>query len=393
MKRRITRLAVLLLTVVLLVSCTGCMDSVQLKSRTIIKMVGIDREEEQYLLTLLYFAPQAQAGEKTSSTSMQVIQTRGDSISQAFDRVKNYSGNRVFLGNTSFLVIGRQAAQELARRLDIQFIAEDVSEEFAGNHEVSPELYVTMTTGRAEKIIQVQSQRDSSFSQVKGMIRQGQKNGMLGRPALRDVINRLQSDSSEPYLPLVETAQDSSGKRLLRVAGMGIFRGGKYIVPLSLEEARGLLWATNELDRALVTVAVGDEPSSRASVELQKSKSRVRVRLQDGKPHLFLSIRTQGEVRELTFEGGAGAQLDQLTEIQNAVAGQVKAAVRHTIDKVLFENKSDVFRYSEFIRKYLPDYWKENQQRWEQVIDDCTVDISVDCIIDHPGLETSHRHP
>ncbi len=80
---------------------------------------------------------------------------------------------------------------------------------------------------------------------------------MLGRPALRDVINRLQSDSSEPYLPLVETAQDSSGKRLLRVAGMGIFRGGKYIAPLSLEEARGLLWATNELDRALVTVAVG----------------------------------------------------------------------------------------------------------------------------------------
>ena len=94
-----------------------------------------------------------------------------------------------------------------------------------------------------------------------------------------------------------------------------------------------------------------------------------------------------------TFEGGAGAQLDQLTEIQNAVAGQVKATVRHTIDKVLFENKSDVFRYSEFICKYLPDYWKANQQRWEQVIDDCTVDISVDCIIDHPGLETSHRHP
>lgn len=73
--------------------------------------------------------------------------------------------------------------------------------------------------------------------------------------------------------------------------------------------------------------------------------------------------------------------------------GQVKATDRHTIDKVLFENKSDVFRYSEFICKYLPDYWKANQQRWEQVIDDCTVDISVDCIIDHPGLETSHRHP
>lgn len=61
-------------------------------------MVASDREEEQYLLTLLYFAPQAQSGEKTSSTSMQVIQTRGDSISQAFDRVKNYSGQSGVFG-------------------------------------------------------------------------------------------------------------------------------------------------------------------------------------------------------------------------------------------------------------------------------------------------------
>ena len=112
MKRRITRLAVLLLTVVLLVSCTGCMDSVQLKSRTIIKMVGIDREEEQYLLTLLYFAPQAQAGEKTSSTSMQVIQTRGDSISRAIVRVNKSHGKRVGRGHKSGLVLSSQAGVE-----------------------------------------------------------------------------------------------------------------------------------------------------------------------------------------------------------------------------------------------------------------------------------------
>ena len=102
MKRRITRLAVLLLTVVLLVSCTGCMDSVQLKSRTIIKMVGIDREEEQYLLTLLYFAPQAHSGEKTSSTSvsythLDVYKRQGKLF------VKNLIGTRDTCGKESDL--------------------------------------------------------------------------------------------------------------------------------------------------------------------------------------------------------------------------------------------------------------------------------------------------
>ena len=64
--------------------------------------------------------------------------------------------------------------------------------------------------------------------------------------------------------------------------------------------------------------------------------------------------------------------------------------MRQTVDKVFFEKKSDIFRYSEFIKKYEPDYWKANQEDFEQVIDDCRIEIYVDCLIDHPGLEAKH---
>ena len=117
------------------------------------------------------------------------MQTRGSSISDAIDEVSRYSGNEVFLGNSSFLVVGRTAA-ELGLEKVVNF--------FNANHEVSPELYVAMAQGEAAEIIQVQSQGDSGPTQLKSLVEQGQENGLLGRPTLKDIVNRLQGEYTQP---------------------------------------------------------------------------------------------------------------------------------------------------------------------------------------------------
>ena len=81
---------------------------------------------------------------------------------------------------------------------------------------------------------------------------------------------------------------------------------------------------------------------------------------------------------------------DQLPQIQNAVSARIKSTVEEVVDQVFFSQKSDIFRYSEFIRKEEPDYWKQHHEDFEQVVEDCTFEIDVECIIDHPGLEASH---
>lgn len=107
-KRNIFALLIVLLPLCL----TGCMNAAELKERTIIKMVGVDMDGEEYLLTMLQFSPQAQSGEKTSESQSLVIQTKGRSISEAVDQVSHYNGNKVFFGNSSFLVVGEKAAEQ-----------------------------------------------------------------------------------------------------------------------------------------------------------------------------------------------------------------------------------------------------------------------------------------
>lgn len=358
----------------------GCMNAAQLKDRTIIKMVGVDLVDGEFVLSMLQFSPQLQSGQEAAAATL-VVQTRGRSVSEAVDGLSQYSGNEVFLGNASFLVVGRSAAQQGL---------ESVLGYFNANHEVSPELYVAMAENTAEEVIRTQSEQDSSATQLKTLIEQGQKNGLLGRPALKDVINRMQSDNAEPYLPLITTEELTDSKKVLKIAGMAIFKEGKFLDNLSIEQTRGVLWATDELKRAVMTVNYGEEKEALASVELTDSESQVKVSMQDGKPVLLLEVRTEGSVLEAPFPNGGGVGMEQLGEIQIEVSSQIKDTVRQTVDKVFFEKKSDIFRYSEFIKKYEPDYWKANQEDFEQVIDDCRIEIYVDCLIDHPGLEAKH---
>ena len=83
--------------------------------------------------------------------------------------------------------------------------------------------------------------------------------------------------------------------------------------------------------------------------------------------------------------------MEELKEIENEVSSRIKSTAERTIDKVLFREKCDVFRYSEFIKKEEPDYWKKNEQRWDEVIDEMEIHVFVDCKIDHPGLEAKHH--
>lgn len=76
--RKISGIFFALLIVLLPLCLTGCMNAAELKERTIIKMVGVDMDGEEYLLTMLQFSPQAQSGRKPRNPSRLSFRRRED---------------------------------------------------------------------------------------------------------------------------------------------------------------------------------------------------------------------------------------------------------------------------------------------------------------------------
>lgn len=360
----------------------GCMQSRELKQRTIIQAVGVDKKEELFVLTMQRFLPDPSGGSAAGAGGDQntLVQVSAPTVGEAVDKVTHYHGSEVFLGTSSYVVIGRRAAQE-----DLEAILSY----FNSHHEITPELNIVMAQRSAEEIIQAQVQKEENTSlQVENILTQHGKSGLAGQAMLRNVMNRLESAKSDPYLPILTTVQSPQGEELVKLAGMAVFREGRLKDQLNLQQARGALWAMDEIQSAVMSVEFG--PQSRATVDLTRSRSTLRTSIQDGAPVFALTIRCEGGVEEVVLPQGGGAGVPQLEEIQTALEKKIENEVQNAVRKVFFQDRSDIFRYSEFLKKYHPDFWKKNQQRWEELIGESRFTCQVQCRLDRPGLEAEH---
>lgn len=261
---------------------------------------------------------------------------------------------------------------------------------FNANHEVSPELYVAMAQGEAAEIIQVQSQGDSGPTQLKSLVEQGQENGLLGRPTLKDIVNRLQGEYTQPYLPLIETVPSQDGEERLRIAGMAIFRDGKLLDTLSIDQTRGCCGQPTSSAEPSSRWILGSKTAPAFRWSWRRAKAQCRSACGTASRCCAFPSESRRASRKSSPRRAAGWRSISSRRFKTRFPPGSNRRWRKWSNHVFFSQKSDIFRYSEFIRKEEPDYWKQHHEDFEQVVEDCTFEIDVECIIDHPGLEASH---
>ena len=85
---------------------TGCQKT-QIQDRMIIKGIGIDKDYEQYNITVQYIDNYSEGSENQNKC----IQVQGKSIGDAMGKIKNSSGSEPFLGQNSAIVVGYETAR------------------------------------------------------------------------------------------------------------------------------------------------------------------------------------------------------------------------------------------------------------------------------------------
>lgn len=378
MKGKTKTAAVLLLALL----CTGCMESKELKERTIIESVGIDKEDGELTVSMQQFLPSSSPSSPSSSEgkgekSDSLVVTKGRTISEALDKVTHYKGNEVFLGNSTFVVLGKETAAKGINSF-LSF--------FNSVHEVDPGIYIVISDTNAKDIIDSESNIPVTPStQIEEIMQQGKKGGIVGKSTLMDVLQRMHSDGASPYVPMVQTVKGENGQEQLKIAGTAIFKKDKLADVLSIEETKGLLWATNEIDHAVLVVAQKD--IGRVSVEIQDSRTKIKTEIVNGIPQFTVQVKAQGRIQEVMQENGGGVTQQQMKQVAQVTEQKIESIMRQAVEKAMVKNQCDVFRFSDFLKKYQPSYWKANQKQWDEIMPQCQVRYQVECAINRTGLE------
>lgn len=370
---------------------TGCMEARELKERCIIEAVGIDKEGGEYSLVFQQY--QASADNKSGSTGKsRPVKTAGRSISEAIDKVTHYNGNEVFLGNSTYIVLGSDMAKEGILE-ELQY--------FNGEGEISPSTFLVVTDGSASELISAQAETQTQTSStIRDILEQGQKNGLVGKPTMMNVLKNLNGDCASPYLPVIskieeggkesesQSSQQNQSEKsdegekqetIFKITGMAIFDRDKMVDVLDIDEAKGILWANDEIERALLVVE--DEEIGLISGEIQKSKTKVSTQVENGIPSFSLEIRCSGRILEVIGKEGSLSKEEQ-QRAEALFEAKIVELTENAIRRCFTEDRCDVFRFCEQVKKAEPQYWQQIKNNWKELMPDCTINVSASCSLD-----------
>ncbi len=374
-------LAAIFLTILFFSNDFGLVD---IQKTAIVLAVGIDREEDSFVVTSQIAAPSASADPKASAEAVQV-ETRGDTVGAAIQKINEKTGWYPKLVFCNLIILGKTATEKNAfESLDF----------FLRNEYMSDDCNLCCTEGSAGELLSGSSavEQISSLAISKILSEHSAKLGLVAASNLRDFATHYFSCCGCGYMPIVSQSpltekdnkeqadgqkeQSGSGKKqgdegqggnpggeaggkeqTFTATNTALFSDGIYKGKLTAEETFAFQCIRNDLRLAAFDAEHGGVTYT---LLIKKSKASVKFSVDDyAVPRLKISVTVKAGLQDLSSSQTIAeiAAPDKTKEAVLKAAGEKFAkAVRSAFEKSRALN-CDIFDVKNRLHKYESAYF------------------------------------
>lgn len=374
-------LAAIFLTILFFSNDFGLVD---IQKTAIVLAVGIDREEDSFVVTSQIAAPPASADPKASAEAVQV-ETRGDTVGAAIQKINEKTGWYPKLVFCNLIILGKTATEKNAfESLDF----------FLRNEYMSDDCNLCCTEGSAGELLSGSSavEQISSLAIGKILSEHSAKLGLVAASNLRDFATHYFSCCGCGYMPIVSQSpltekgskeqadgqkeQSGSGKKqgdegqggnpggeaggkeqTFTATNTALFSDGIYKGKLTAEETFAFQCIRNDLRLAAFDAEHGGVTYT---LLIKKSKASVKFSVDDyAVPRLKISVTVKAGLQDLSSSQTIAeiAAPDKTKEAVLKAAGEKFAkAVRSVFEKSRALN-CDIFDVKNRLHKYESAYF------------------------------------
>lgn len=374
-------LAAIFLTILFFSNDFGLVD---IQKTAIVLAVGIDREEDSFVVTSQIAAPSASADPKASAEAVQV-ETRGDTVGAAIQKINEKTGWYPKLVFCNLIILGKTATEKNAfESLDF----------FLRNEYMSDDCNLCCTEGSAGELLSGSSavEQISSLAIGKILSEHSAKLGLVAASNLRDFATHYFSCCGCGYMPIVsqrpltekgdkeqadgQKEQSGSGKKqgdegqggnpggeaggkeqTFTATDTALFSDGIYKGKLTAEETFAFQCIRNDLRLAAFDAEHGGVTYT---LLIKKSKASVKFSVDDyAVPRLKISVTVKAGLQDLSSSQTIAeiAAPDKTKEAVLKAAGEKFAkAVRSVFEKSRALN-CDIFDVKNRLHKYESAYF------------------------------------
>lgn len=395
---------VIILLFVLIPLLSGCWDSQEIEQRANVLALGVDKaseeerkkeneishlgkkipnpDEEMIKVTAqiavpgrIPLGPQQPGG---SEKPVMVVEVVGHTFQDAILNLQQEVADEVFLGHLRIIVL----SEEIARYGTARF-----NDFLRRNPEIRRTAALVVSKGSAAKYMNLNPELERIPSlYLADMVDNLSAIGKFPPSFIGLFWSIYSSKGQDPYLPYLTLKE----KTTIQLNGLAYFHGDKMVgktKPLEI----GIFMAVRGIGRggygAFITVPGKD---GSVLVRAVSRKTRTKVTLKNGRPHVSIKIQYESEIDE---KESASIQLSDsaiLKKIEKEASKSTKKSIEKLIAKTQ-KSKSDIFGFGEHFRAKLPQYWNKNvktKEKWDEIYQDITFDVTVDSHIHRVGMKS-----
>ncbi|MFC3747153.1 Ger(x)C family spore germination protein [Paenibacillus sp. GCM10012306] len=369
------KLMLLLVSLIILVSLTGCWSRVELNDVAIVTGTAIDLAEDDRLelsLQILKVKMTKGISEKGGSgeSATLIVSGTGESILDAYQTLQKKMSRIIIFSHNRVVIVGDKFA-----RAGIT----PVLEFFSRHREARGTNYLLTTKGEAKDVLMARPNFEIFAAEE---IREEEKALFMDSATIRGFIFCLLEKGIEPMSTQIQivplsnskSSQSQSDQSGFGVVGVGIFNNDKLIGWMKRREAETLLWLQSKAKNAAVlTATLPDEKTStekisgKISAQLYKIKTKIKPIIQGEKISFNINLQMSGELFENTTKLSF-TETESLKKAQQALEREAENRVMSTLDQLKKKYKSDVIGFGTYLHRANKKAWNENySKRWQEV--------------------------
>jgi len=384
MKRIFCCLLLLVLTVPLLASCT--MGLRQINELAMVAAVGLDIGDKPGTIQLSaqIIRPadaRGQTGAPSGGTGEPIysISTEGTSIFDAIRNMGQLSSRRVYWAHNFLIVMSEQYAR---KGID------DMIDFFTRNHELRMNTWVAVSSDKpAEVISTVTGLEVVPGEAVDRLFRDHRIPARAPGTNMRSLEESYLSRSTEPVIARVSLeARGISNKKpgehgsikQVELRGAAAFRDNKMVGWLTTNDARGVLFFLEKLNKGLEVISCPDSDTNTITLEFNETKLKVTPSYVQGRPRFDVRLTSSADI----VENGCSESTEQLRKAASEGLDQeLTTLLKDVIDKAQHKYRSDFLKLGDLFRNKYPVEWKKLGRDWNDAFAEAEITVEVEATV------------
>lgn len=352
---------------------TSCWDAKTYERVGFILQVGIERSKDKLLVS--YNVPVVvgtSAKEQTEFLSTEVTQIR-----EFREKARRISSKIVEGGKIQQLLFSEDVA---SKGLSEYF------ELFERDNILPSTSHVVIVDGSPSELMSVlQNLNDKPLPAfyVNSLIENNIRNGYSPESRISSYTTRFFSRTIDAISPVIRIATEE-GKGI-KVVGTALFSQDNMVGRIDSDKTPLLLSLMGNFKGGeyIATSLESDKAYNKgAAIALSKVKRKLKIRVENDKPLVDISLSFNGRLEEFKF--GAVSNLNNKVAIQEAISKEMSDMCLYIL-KYSQDVGSDPLGIGEMIRAYHNPYW-QSINNWKDTYKDVEFNVNVDLILNHYGV-------